>query len=385
MFFKICKLLLLVLMMANVPSSASPQAVKAAKRAVSKAAAKYGAKSASRRAASHAAAESFANLARERALRNAPEVAKVAVKKGVRGEGGRVVRNEARNVFARAAMSRAERVGQRRLASSAARDIADIKEPMSVLRQKKFQFSSRKPVAPAATKSLPKQISPGRSLADREVSSVCRKFDSFKEGEFKKVNLSDGSVKVSYPGHSTGADFSADGKKIAASGGSRVDRSFSQNEFLNNPLPNKTYVVDKHATYKTDSKGRTVSVSCDESALYNSVGPGNRSSRPSFKKLLNNDYGVSNSKYDGGHLISNANNGIHEKLNVIAMESRWQRHGSWAKFERERQKAVKEGKKVFTQMKISYYDDAPAIPRKIVVDSWIDGKKITKVFEHPHP
>ena len=364
-------------------ASASSQAVKVAKRSVTKATAKYATKSAAKKAASRAAAESFAALARQRALRSAPEVSSYAVKKGVRGEGERIVRHEARSVLARAAVSNAERVGGRRLASMAARDFAVAPSPAAALRRRRLSLSAKKPLANMPAAPLKRGV-PASELASREVSSVCRKFSSFEAGKFKRVELPDGSVSVSYPGHSTSAKFSANGKRVMAKSGSR-ESSYSQNEFLNNPLPNKTYEVDEHAVYQTDGSGRTVFVRCNETALFRAGEHDMRTGRPSFKNLLERDYGVSNSKYDGGHLVSNANNGAHEKINVIPMESSWQRHGAWAKFERERQKAVKEGKSVFTQMKISYYADAPSIPQKIVVDTWIDGKKITKVFNHPQP
>lgn len=379
MCMKICRFILLCLLLAMCAEPAFPQAVKVAKRAAAKAAAKYGTRSAAKGAAATAAVTSFSKLAKERAMHNAPAVSSYVVRKGIRGEGAQIVRNSAKKVFADAAAARAESLGKRRLLGNAV--TAD--EPVAVLRRKRYNLSVRKPMSrlPANTK---REVLPSSSLASEEIKSVCDKFNAFDAKKFKMRKMPNGSVAVSYPGHSTSAVFSADGEKIMARGGSRTG-SFSQNEFLNNTLPNKTYVVDEHAVYKTDGRGRTSVVCCDESALYKAGEKEARTGRPSFKPLLEDGYGVSNSKYDGGHLVSYANNGSHEKINVIPMESEWQRHGAWAKFERERQKAVKAGKSVFTQMKVDYYDDAPSIPQKIAVETWIDGKKITKVFSHPHP
>lgn len=376
---KTIKYIILAFCLCCLSITTNAQAVKTAEKVV----AKYGAKTAGR-TASKAAAKAFAQTAREKAMMTLPRVSTRIARQEIKGLGSTVAKHSVWKIFGLAARNESVKEGEHFATNAAINSVKYTTSNNALKASTRAISTANKTAGNTAKRQLKKSISSNK-VADAEINRLRQSNSFFTNQDFKVNQLKNGNTEVSYPGHSTKATFSKDGKVIEASGGSRLD-SYSRNEFLAKPLPNKTYKVDKFAKYKTDKLGRTTDVECDETALLNLSNQNKvvRADRPSFKDLVE-EGGVSNSTHDGGHLISYANNGPHEKLNVIPMENSWQRHGEWAKFEKFRQDVAKNGQKVFTKMKISYYDDMPSIPKEIKVDCWIDGKLVQKVFPHPHP
>lgn len=212
----------------------------------------------------------------------------------------------------------------------------------------------------------------GFNAAKQKVNKIVSNNSFFEENKFLISKNPDGSIVCRYPNHSTSAIISIDGKKLYAKAGCTVS-SRSRNEFLTNPEPNMTYIVDDIIEYKTDKYGRVIYARANETDLYKSAI--NRLDRPKdYLKQIVNEAGVSSSEYDAGHLFSFALGGPHEKINLVPMKNTWQRPGGeWGNLENRRQKAVKNGGKVLTEIFLDY-SKHPTVP-EIHVESIIDGVK----------
>ena len=57
---------------------------------------------------------------------------------------------------------------------------------------------------------------------------------------------------------------------------------------------------------------------------------------------------------DGGHLFANNTGGPNELINQIPMSRELNQHGQWRELERMEEKALKEGKEVFSQRNLLY-------------------------------
>ena len=141
------------------------------------------------------------------------------------------------------------------------------------------------------------------------------------------------------------------GAKFFATAGN-VPGNNALNEFLNHPLPNSTYLVDKYLTFTTDAKGRTIFMECHSSEMAKSVKRSSLARQNQIESVTNKDgkTGIHHS----GHLQQHSTGGPDESFNMLPMNSELQRGGRWAKFEREEREAITAGYDVWTKRTISY-------------------------------
>jgi hypothetical protein len=138
---------------------------------------------------------------------------------------------------------------------------------------------------------------------------------------------------------------------IFARGGS-LKNAGPVNEFLNIPLPNKTYLIDDAFTYQTDELGRVISCSADRTKAFNTI---ERNAQRHTKvqqnvvKELGGEIGD-----DGGHLFANNTGGLNELINQVPMPSELNRHGLWRELEMIEEAALKEGKQVISKRNLKY-------------------------------
>ncbi|QYR11386.1 DNA/RNA non-specific endonuclease [Prevotella sp. Rep29] len=163
---------------------------------------------------------------------------------------------------------------------------------------------------------------------------------------------------------------------ITADAGSLLGKVGDQNEFLNDLLPNKTYIVDGYTKYITDSLSRVVLVISDrnKNIIINHGKPYDKTQERVRKEGVEED--------EAGHLISRATGGANEKINLVPMNRDINRQGKWRKMEEMEEKALKEGKTVFSKREPLYKGDSKR-PYAIKTTTIIDGKKYTQVIKNP--
>lgn len=138
---------------------------------------------------------------------------------------------------------------------------------------------------------------------------------------------------------------------IFARGGS-LKNAGPVNEFLNVPLPNKTYIIDDVFTYKTDELGRVISCSADRTKAFNTI-QRNAQRHTKVQQNVVNELGGQVGD-DGGHLFANNTGGLNELINQVPMPSELNRNGLWRKLEMIEENALKEGKEVFSKRNLLY-------------------------------
>lgn len=163
---------------------------------------------------------------------------------------------------------------------------------------------------------------------------------------------------------------------ITADAGSLPGKVGDQNEFLNDLLPNKTYIVDGYTKYITDNLSRVVLVISDRNKnnIVNHEKPHKKTTDRVREEGVEGD--------EAGHLISRATGGANEKINLVPMNRDINRQGKWRKMEEMEEKALKEGKTVFSKREPLYKGDSKR-PYAIKTTTIIDGKKYTQVIKNP--
>lgn len=152
------------------------------------------------------------------------------------------------------------------------------------------------------------------------------------------------------------------------------------NEFLNHLLPNKTYIVDDYFVYKTDDLGRVITCTGERSKAFNSI-ERNTQRNSDIQKYIVESLDGRKGLDDGGHLFANNTGGPNELINQIPMSRELNQHGQWRELERMEEKALKEGKEVFSQRNL-LYRGAEKRPYAIEFISKIDGKETRVVVEN---
>lgn len=171
------------------------------------------------------------------------------------------------------------------------------------------------------------------------------------------------------------------GDVIRAKSGSTI-KNGELNQFLNSLIPQKTYIVDDVFEYKTDYLGRVVSVKGEHSRAYALLmEKGKRDSKVQKKVVKKMGGTLGNGNDDAGHLIANATRGGNEMINQVPMPSESNRHGAWRDMEREVEKALKDGKQVYSERKLFYQGDELR-PYRIETKTVIDGKETSRVFQN---
>lgn len=152
------------------------------------------------------------------------------------------------------------------------------------------------------------------------------------------------------------------------------------NEFLNHLLPNKTYIVDDYFVYKTDDLGRVITCTGERSKAFNSI-ERNTQRNSDIQKYIVESLDGRKGLDDGGHLFANNTGGPNELINQIPMSRELNQHGQWRELERMEEKALKEGKEVFSQRNLLYRGSEKR-PYAIEFISKIDGKETRVVVEN---
>lgn len=141
------------------------------------------------------------------------------------------------------------------------------------------------------------------------------------------------------------------------------------NKALNNPEPNKIYLVDGNKSYHTDELGRLKQVDAELSL--------NTLDRNTYQQLKTGQQGIDGD--EGGHLIASILGGSGEKINLLPMNSNLNR-GAWKQMENKWAKALEEGKTVKVKIEPIYTTDSLR-PDKFKIKYSIDnGRNIEKVL-----
>lgn len=91
------------------------------------------------------------------------------------------------------------------------------------------------------------------------------------------------------------------------------------NMFLDEPMPNKTYVIDGTSTFKTDELGRTVSAEQNRTIPTDDVKTNLDDDR---RKLVDKfKDGLDSNKEDAGHILQKNQGGIDEVINLVPMDN----------------------------------------------------------------
>lgn len=162
--------------------------------------------------------------------------------------------------------------------------------------------------------------------------------------------------------------------------GGSLKNAGPMNEFLNHLLPNKKYIVDDAFIYKTDNLGRVVSCTGDRCKAYKTI-ERNAQRNSDIQKYIVNSMDGRVGLDDGGHLFANNTGGPNELINQVPMSRKLNQHGQWRELERMEEKALKEGKKVFSQRNLLYHGKEKR-PYAIEFISKIDGTETRVLVEN---
>lgn len=210
-----------------------------------------------------------------------------------------------------------------------------------------------------------------KRLIERLISAS----DYFKEENFS-IKSEQNKIQIEYPNSTS--KIIIEGKKFYCTAGSTIYNG-QMNEFLNHPMPNKIYIVDKHSEYRTDSLGRTKEVTSNRTKLYGNNPIRNTQRNSSIQRIIKEKGFPCD---DGGHLISANSNGANEIINQVPMEHHFQANGEWRRFEEIEERAIKSGQNVISRRKL-YYKGKSLRPYKIKATTIIEGRKIVKYFKNP--
>lgn len=220
------------------------------------------------------------------------------------------------------------------------------------------------------------------------MEDVLRKMKDFEDKLIVETS-NNGYTRVSYKhGFHPNDVMEIKGNKVWCSSGSIKNPSSSSpygdglNVFLNNPMPNMTYIVDGGATYYIDELGRTKGVKADVLQVFRLHGH-DRGRRPNFKEVVNAKDGVHGKGMDeGGHLVGYQLGGCHESVNILPQHTYLNHSNEWRQMEDAMAEAVKMGKQVNYEIEAIYKGTSkrPTVFNAKVI---IDGKKTNYTFENP--
>lgn len=159
------------------------------------------------------------------------------------------------------------------------------------------------------------------------------------------------------------------------------------NMFLDEPMPNKTYVIDGTTTFKTDELGRTVLAEQDRTIPSDDVKADLDDNRRTLVDKFKD--GLDSSKEDAGHILQKNQGGIDEVINLVPMDNEWQRSGGeWRSLESREETLIKDaqdkGAKEIISRRELIYDGDSKRPSKIKFETIIDGKvEISETVDCP--
>ncbi len=169
-------------------------------------------------------------------------------------------------------------------------------------------------------------------------------------------------------------------KNLMIGKGGSLKNSGPMNEFLNHLLPNKTYMIDDAFVYKTDDIGRVITCTANRTKAFKSIERNSQRNSDVQKYIIESLDGRIGLD-DGGHLFANNTGGPNELINQIPMSRELNQHGRWRELERMEEKALKEGKIVFSQRNLLYRGSEKR-PYAIEFITKIDGKETRTVVEN---
>lgn len=159
------------------------------------------------------------------------------------------------------------------------------------------------------------------------------------------------------------------------------------NMFLDEPMPNKTYVIDGTSTFKTDELGRTVLAEQDRTIPTDDAKTDLNDDRRKLVDKLKD--GLDSNKEDAGHILQKNQGGINEVINLVPMDKEWQRSGGeWRSLESREEAIIKDaqdnGANEITSRRELIYDGDSKRPSKIKFETIVDGEvKISEVVDCP--
>lgn len=160
------------------------------------------------------------------------------------------------------------------------------------------------------------------------------------------------------------------------------------NMFLDETMPNKTYVIDGTTTFKTDELGRTVLAEQDRTTPSDDVKADLDDNRRTLVDKFKD--GLDSNKEDAGHILQKNQGGIDEVINLVPMDNGWQRSGGeWRCLESREETLIKDaqdnGAKEIISRRELIYDGDSKRPSKIKFETIIDGKvEISETVDCPN-
>lgn len=166
---------------------------------------------------------------------------------------------------------------------------------------------------------------------------------------------------------------------ICNAGGLETDGHL--NEFINDycfAMPSKRYLVDGAFIYNTDSFGRTKSTI----EYLNSAPKRKRGGHDSkeFVKITASKDGKATD--DGGHIVAHNVQGPNEAINIVPMDSSFNKTGDWRSMENMIRDAFYYKNDVQIRKELFYPGDSKR-PNKITVNILIDGEESNYSFDLP--
>lgn len=216
----------------------------------------------------------------------------------------------------------------------------------------------------------------GRSLSGQSEKLVCNE-------------MADGSVEISmdYP-WAEPSKVVIKGDVVYANSGCDPSKEYQAcNMFLDDSMPNKTYVIDGNTTFQTDDLGRTILAEQDRTNPIDNVKPGLDKDRRKLVGQLKE--GLDSTTEDAGHILQRNLGGINEVINLVPMDNDWQRSGGeWRSLESKEESLIKEAqnngaKNIVSRRELIYEGDSKR-PSKIKFETIIDGEtKISEIVNCP--
>ena len=166
---------------------------------------------------------------------------------------------------------------------------------------------------------------------------------------------------------------------ICKAGGFETDGHL--NEFINDycfAMPSIRYFIDGAFVFMTDSFGRTKSTI----EYLNSAPKRKRGGHDSkeFVKITASKDGKATD--DGGHIVAHNVQGPNEAINIVPMDSSFNKTGDWRSMESKIQDAFTSNKNVLVKKELFYPGDSKR-PNKITVNILIDGEESNYSFDLP--
>lgn len=178
------------------------------------------------------------------------------------------------------------------------------------------------------------------------------------------------------------------GDEIYANSGCVKDaESSAPNMFLDQAMPNKTYHIDGNSIFKTDELGRTIFAEQDRTEPINDTKTPLDKDRRNVLSTIKD--GLDSSVEDAGHILQKSQGGINECVNLVPMDSEWQRSGGeWRTLETKEEQIISEaqanGVHNIISRRTPIYEGDSQRPSSIIFETIVDDKKvISETIECP--